>query len=112
MTKLLIAASIAVASLVVSSNSFALGDPEMGKAKAATCAGCHGADGNSVVPNFPSLAGQHADYLAHALHEYKSGKRKDPTMMGMAAGLSDDDIDNLAAYYFFQKGKLASTPVN
>ena len=58
-------------------------NPEAGKAKAAeVCAACHGADGNSASPDFPRLAGQHRDYLAKALRDYKSGLRKNPIMAG------------------------------
>lgn len=75
------------------------GDPIAGKARAQVCFACHGADGVSEVPTYPSLAGQHAAYLAKALHAYRAGERTDPTMRAMAAPLSDDDIDNLAAYF-------------
>lgn len=78
----------------------AAGDIEAGKARAASCAACHGADGNAArAGEFPSLAGQGAKYLAKQLHDYKSQKRKNPIMLGMAMPLSDSDIDNLAAYY-------------
>jgi cytochrome c553 len=76
---------------------------EAGKAKAAeVCAACHGADGNSPSPDFPKLAGQHRDYLAKALRDYKSSARKNAIMQGFAAALTADDIDNLAAYYSAQ----------
>lgn len=78
-------------------------DIEAGKAKTAVCAGCHGADGNSASGVWPKLAGQHASYIAKQLHDFKSAKRKDPTMQGMAAPLSDSDIENIAAYYASQK---------
>jgi cytochrome c553 len=67
------------------------------------CAACHGVDGNSLVPVNPSLAGQHPEYLYKQLREYKSGARKNPIMAGMAAGLSDEDMRNLAAYFAAQK---------
>ncbi len=79
------------------------GDAEAGKAKAASCAACHGADGNSTVATFPKLAGQNAPYLMKQLHDFKSGARKNATMSAMAAPLSDQDIDNLAAYFASQK---------
>jgi len=78
-------------------------DLEAGKAKSATCAACHGADGNSVNPAWPRLAGQHAKYIEKQLREFKSGKRKDATMTAMAMPLSDEDIVNLAAYFSSQK---------
>ena len=70
-----------------------------GKKKAASCAACHG-DGNKTVnDSYPKLAGQYPDYLAKALHEYKSGKRKNPIMGGMAKPLSEQDIADLTAYF-------------
>ncbi len=85
-------------------NPVVAGDIEAGKAKAAVCAACHGADGNGLDSSYPKLAGQHASYLAQALQDYKSGNRKNPIMSGMAAGLNDADIDNLAAYYASMDG--------
>jgi len=79
------------------------GDAVAGQAKAAVCAACHGADGNSVIPANPMLAGQGARYLAKQLHDFKSGARANPVMMGMAAPLSDQDILDLAAYFSAQK---------
>ncbi len=74
-------------------------DVAAGKAKAATCAGCHGATGISAAPMYPNLAGQKAQYIVKQLKDFKSGTRKDPIMSGMAAPLSDADMENLAAYY-------------
>jgi cytochrome c553 len=77
-------------------------DVAAGKAKSATCAACHGADGKAIMPIYPNLNGQNAAYLKIALKAYKNGERKAgqaAIMAGMAAGLSDADIDNLAAYY-------------
>ena len=62
------------------------------------CAACHGAEGNSGVPAYPKLAQQHPDYLVKQLQEFKSGKRANAIMMGMAAGLSDADMKNVAAW--------------
>jgi cytochrome c553 len=70
-----------------------------GKAKADACATCHGADGVSNNPAWPSLAGQQKDYLVGALKAYQEGARKNEIMAGMAKGLSDADIDALATYY-------------
>lgn len=76
---------------------------EAGHAKAKeVCAACHGENGNSATPDYPRLAGQHPDYLAKALRDYKSGARKNPIMAGMAAPLTKQDVDNLAAYYAAQ----------
>jgi cytochrome c553 len=84
------------------------GDVAAGKAKAQqVCAACHGADGNKTLDStYPKLAGQYADYLSKALHDYKSGKRANAIMAGFAAGLSDEDIDDLSAYFASQKGDL------
>jgi cytochrome c553 len=80
------------------------GNPELGKAKSATCVACHGEDGRGIAPNFPVLAGQYADYLELALKQYRSGERNNALMAPMAAGLSDDDIADLAAYYAAMRG--------
>lgn len=82
----------------------AAGDAQAGKAKAAACAGCHGANGEGKAPN-PALAGKAEDALVQALQEYKSGKRNNPVMKPFASNLSDQDIANLAAYYASLKGK-------
>ncbi len=72
--------------------------------KAATCVACHGEGGISVATNWPSLAGQHEDYLVHALNEYKTGVRKDPVMGSQAIGLTPEEIEELAAYFASQSG--------
>ena len=96
----LFALSIAVAA---GAPVLAGGNADAGKAKSATCAGCHGADGNSAAPSFPKIAGQHEDYLYHSLKYYKSGKRKNPIMSGQVANLSDQDMKDLAAFFAKQK---------
>lgn len=81
-------------------------DPEKGKQIAgAVCAACHGADGNSVVPANPSLAGQHAAYTATQLAAYKAGTRVNPIMAGMSAALSPEDMRNVAAWFEQQTPK-------
>jgi cytochrome c553 len=81
-------------------------DPAAGEAKyTAVCASCHGADGNSGSPEYPKLAGQHPEYLVKQLTEFKSGKRANAIMSGMAAMLSDDDMKNVAAWLTAQKAK-------
>ncbi len=87
----------------------AAGNVAAGKNKSGMCAGCHGVDGNSAAPNFPKLAGQDAQYTAKQLADFKSGARKDPTMAGMAAGLSKKDMDDLGAYYASQKRSTGTT---
>ncbi len=72
---------------------------------AAVCAACHGADGNSSLPANPKLAQQHPDYIVKQLSEFKSGKRANGIMSGMAAALSDDDMKNIAAYVSSKQGK-------
>jgi cytochrome c553 len=82
----------------------AKGNAEAGKAKSEACAACHGVDGVSAAPTFPTLAGQYRDYLYHALKDYKSGKRTNAIMAGQVQNLSDADMADLAAYYSKQKG--------
>lgn len=77
-------------------------DAAAGEAKAATCVACHGPQGNSVNPEWPKLAGQHADYTERQLKLFRDGKRVNALMSGMAANLSDQDIADLAAYYAAQ----------
>ncbi len=67
------------------------------------CSSCHGEDGNSVVPTFPKLAGQQAVYLLRELKDYKSGKRVGEVMAPIVAGLTEEDVDNLAAFYSTQQ---------
>jgi cytochrome c553 len=64
-----------------------------------TCIACHGQNGISLSPTWPTLAGQHEDYIVHALNQYRDGSRKDPVMVPMAATLSDRDVALLAKYY-------------
>lgn len=81
-------------------------DPAKGQTLAAgVCAGCHGADGNSGVPSNPTLAGQHAGYIAKQLANYKVGERKNAIMQGMAAPLSPQDMLDLGAYYARQQAR-------
>lgn len=82
----------------------AKGNYEAGKAKSTTCAACHGADGVSTIASFPKLAGQHRDYLYHALKDYKSGKRNNPLMAGQVQNLTDQDMLDLAIFFSRQKG--------
>jgi cytochrome c553 len=94
-----IASVVMMSALLGLSGSVLAGDIEAGKAKAATCAGCHGAAGVSNNPLWPNLAGQQAGYLAKQMKDFRDGNRNDPMMSPMAKPLSDADIDNLAAYY-------------
>lgn len=96
---------IAVFSLLagIHSTAIAAGDAAAGEGKAAMCAACHMPDGNSVVPQFPKLAGQHEQYIVKQLQEFKAMKRKDDTMFGMSAALMDQDMADIGAYYAKQK---------
>jgi cytochrome c553 len=76
----------------------AAGDAAAGKTKSAVCAGCHGDRGQGVAPN-PALAGKPEADQVKALKDYKSGGRANPLMNGIAASLSDQDMEDLAAYY-------------
>ena len=99
------AGTLAAAVLAASSTAaLAKGDPERGKAKSEACQACHGVDGNSENTTFPRLAGQHPDYLVHALEAYKSGERVNAIMQGFAATLTAEDREDLAAWYASQKG--------
>ncbi len=80
-------------------------DVDAGRKKAAVCAECHGAEGNSSLPQFPMLAGQTARYLYLQLRDFKEGRRSDPQMSPMAAPLSRQDMFDLAAYFAAQKAR-------
>ncbi len=81
------------------------GNAEAGKTKSATCAACHGADGNSVNPEWPKLAGQHPSYIAKQLANFKEDARSNPSMSPMAKPLSEQDMADLAAYFSSQAAK-------
>ena len=108
--KAILATVIAVALSVASFNALAKGNAELGKAKAAqVCAACHGPDGNKPTgPDFPVLAGQHADYLKRALVDYKTGKRNNAIMKGFAATLSAKEMDDLSEWFASQKSDLVT----
>lgn len=93
----------AVLSALFASSAFCAGDPVAGREKNAMCEGCHGIPGwrtaYPVAYSVPKLGGQHADYIVAALKEYKSGERSFPTMRAIATSLSDQDMEDLAAYY-------------
>jgi len=79
------------------------GDATAGQQKSAVCAGCHGVDGNSVVPTFPKLAGQGEKYLVKQMNDIKEGKRVVPEMTGLLDNLSDQDFQDMAAYFASKK---------
>ncbi len=97
MNKIMVAAMAGV--LMGLSSATMAGDPAAGKTKSTTCAGCHGPAGVSANPLWPKLAGQHAPYLAKQMKAFRDGTRTDPMMSPMAKPLSDQDIEDLAAYY-------------
>lgn len=104
---------IVVLSISASQFAYAGGDAAAGAQKAKPCAACHGADFNTPVSaDIPRLAGQHADYLARTLTDYKSGARKNPVMSGQAGALSAQDIQDLAAYISGLSGKLRIIPLH
>ena len=103
--------------LLVSCSVWSQGSVEAGKAKSATCTACHSADGNSMLTNYPKLAGQHENYLVKQLQDLKLGMtsggkqgRLDPVMSAMAMPLSDQDMADLAAYFSSQTTSENSTP--
>ena len=84
-------------------------DAANGQKVSATCVACHGADGNSVNPDWPKIAGQGAAYIEKQLHDFRSDKRADPAMTAMAKGIkSDADVADLAAFFAGNKTKLGS----
>ena len=82
------------------------GDPVAGKEKSEQCSACHGPDGNAADPQYPRLAGQYEDYMVQALEDYKTGARQNAIMAAFAAQLSEQDREDLAAYFANQKGDL------
>jgi cytochrome c553 len=106
-------ALVLVAAFVATGSALAAqGDPAAGAHKRSMCEGCHGIDMYRTafpeVYSVPKLGGQHAAYIEKALHEYQSGDRRHPSMRAIAAGLNDQDIADLAAYYSTATTKSAS----
>ncbi|KAB2825554.1 c-type cytochrome [Aliivibrio finisterrensis] len=97
---------LAFVALFASAPTLAAGDAAAGKAKSTICASCHGADGIAVIPGYPNLKGQNAQYIESSLKAYKNKQRSggnSAVMQPMAAMLSDTDMANLAAYYSTMK---------
>ena len=84
----------------------AAGDPKSGESKVAVCSACHGADGNSVVGLWPSLAGQNEKYLLKQLRLVKSGDRVIDSMVGLLDNLEDSDLEDISAFYASKKNKV------
>ena len=108
MNKLLVSLLLAIGILNIA--TAAEGNIAAGKTKSTMCAACHGADGNSLVPMYPKLAGQSANYIAKQLADFKKGAtsagkegRADPIMAGMVMALSEQDMADLGAYFASQK---------
>lgn len=94
----------ALALLLSTFDAIAGGDAKAGQEKASTCEACHGKTGNSLDPNYPNLAGQHESYLIKALSDYRAGTRTNVIMGSFAKQLSNQDIQDLAAWYASQSG--------
>jgi cytochrome c553 len=88
-----------ISGAIVSNSALPAGSVEAGATKAVVCQACHGANGNSTNPEWPSLAGIGADYIAEQLKNFKDGKRSNPVMMPIVAGLSADDMADLGAFF-------------
>ena len=108
MIKKLLTVAVSVVLLGGTGFVYAQGNASAGKGKAAMCAGCHGEDGNSAMPGFPKLAGQHPGYLVKQLQAFKEGRRMAPMMAPLALGLEDADMQDLAAFY--ASNKISSNP--
>lgn len=108
MIKTLLTVSISLALFASTGSVHAQGNTGAGKAKTASCAGCHGEDGNSAMPGFPKLAGQHKGYLVKQLQAFKNGSRNSPMMAPLAAGLDEQAIDEIAGFY--SANKVAGNP--
>jgi cytochrome c553 len=111
MIKTLLTVSISLVLIVSTANVRAQGNSAIGKSKTANCAGCHGEDGNSTMPTFPKLAGQHKSYLIKQLQAFKSGARLSPMMAPLAAGLDEQSIEEIATYYSGNKIAANLAPV-
>ncbi len=101
-----VALSLSTAALIVHAQDAVdaanAGNSAAGKEKAASCASCHGEDGNSMMPTFPKLAQQHGSYIVKQLRAFKGGSRVDPVMTGIAMAVNDADMPDIAAYYASQ----------
>lgn len=100
--------AISLIAIVVATPALAAGDANAGRSKAQVCAGCHGADGNATIPNYPKLAGQHASYLLKQLQNFKAGIRKNAIMSAQVTNLQPQDMEDLAAYFSEQKRSLGA----
>ena len=90
---------VGLTGLLINGTALAGGDAAAGKSKSAVCAGCHGMDGHSSNDLWPNLAGQKKGYLVAQIKAFRDGDRESPMMAPMVANLSDQDVEDLAAYY-------------
>ncbi len=97
--------SIAILALTIPLTTSAVGDTKAGEAKTGVCAGCHGPTGISSTPAWPNLAGQKEAYLVKAVRDYRDGKRQDQMMAPMVMGLTDQDIEDMSAFYAAQSAE-------
>ena len=105
---MLIGAAVTGIALAIAAPAHADGDAAKGRVKAITCMGCHGIPGyHNAYPNYPvpRVGGQHPEYIVIALKAYKSGQRGHPTMQAQAATLSEEDMQDIAAYFATAIGK-------
>jgi cytochrome c553 len=105
--------SAAIAAVLLSSGVQAAGDAAAGESKVAVCLACHGPNGNSIVPTWPKLAGQHAEYTYKQLTNFKSGARVNEQMSPQVVALNEQDFADIAAYYASQQqtpGAVATDP--
>lgn len=110
MKKSLLAISISFALFNISGAALAVGDINAGQGKSGSCASCHGEQGNSMMPLFPKLAGQNEGYLVKQMQAFKDGSRVDSTMGAMVAGLTDQDMQDIAAFYAAQAVAINEIP--
>ena len=90
--------------LLMPAIAFSAGNASEGQKKTAVCHACHGPTGKSTLPIYPNLGGQHQDYLSKTLRNFRDGSRKNAIMSGFAANLSDEDIEDISAWYASQDG--------
>lgn len=102
--------TLAAIATVASAHVHAAGDVMAGRQKAQMCQACHGTDGLSKVPDAPNIAGQVETYLVTQLKAFKAGTRKNESMSVVASTLSDQDIENLAAYFAAIEVKVGKVP--
>ena len=103
---------IIISAILIFSNNVFAADIDKGKEKSVTCVVCHGQDGVSVNPLWPNLAGQHASYLKSQLYEFQkgpNGNRNNAIMYGISVVLSEEDIDDISAYYASLETSIGTT---